>query len=377
MPRPLLALPARPRTARPVRRPWRAVAGVAVLAATLAGCGAVRLDTPPAEPPRPDAVEVQRQEEAILSAAIADVARITDAGADVAGVLARVAGNAEAHAGALGGVWEPWPGGAPEGARTPEPVETPSATATPEGVLGLLVQGAASAREAALTSTDDDLAAALAAVSLSRADDARRLAAALGVSADLPAGAPLTPEALLTHGPGEATVRLLDSARFAVETVAARTDGAARERAWERAEHLQALVDAALAAGAPDERSAAYDLGLVAQNAAAGPDAEPGADGAMGSHAGADGSGIPDADATANSSESPDDDVAADGFGVGDLTAEQAVAVGAERSLLELWVANIGRTPAGERESVLAAAEHAAVQLRAWGGELPALPGLG
>ncbi|KAE8763746.1 DUF4439 domain-containing protein, partial [Georgenia thermotolerans] len=100
-----------------------------------------------------------------------------------------------------------------------------------------------------------------------------------------------------------------------------------------RAGELQGLVDAALAAGAPDERRGAYDLGM--------------------------GEPAPDA---------------ADPTGT--LGPEQAVAVAAERRLLAHWTSVAAAARAGQREAAVAAAEDAAEQVRAWGGQLPALPGL-
>ncbi|UNX55917.1 hypothetical protein MF406_06735 [Georgenia sp. TF02-10] len=326
-----------------------------MLVAATAGCG-VRLDTPPPEPPTPDAAEQVRQEAALAAATLAaprrssaargadgadgatgaaDEAGAADenpgaAGADdaPAAALLEIADDARAQEAALGGVWVAWPDGAPEGVATP-PVRTapPVADPMPSDVLTLLLDGAETAREAALSVGGDDVAAVLAAVALARQDDAVDLAAALGTEAGgVPAGEPLTVEALRRRGADGPTVRVLDQARYALETMAARTGGADRERAIARVAQLQALVDAALAAGAPDDRLPAYAL-----------DAPP------------------------------------EGTGLDPLAA---AAAGAERRLVEHWVFSLTLVGAEERPALVAAAEDAAAQVRAWGGSLPALPGV-
>ncbi|WP_127130734.1 DUF4439 domain-containing protein [Georgenia sp. SYP-B2076] len=321
------------------RRGTRAAATVAA-AALLAGCG-VRLDTPPPAVPTPDAVEVLRQDAAVDAATITGtVSEITDADPAVAAALRDAAADAQSHSTALGGVWMAWPEGAPAGVATPEvSTAAPTAEPTARDALTLVREGAASARAGALEADDDALAAVLAAVSISRADAAADLAAALGEPAAASAGAPMTAEDLRGVGVDGVTVRVLDSARYSLETVAARSKGAAREDAAERATYLQGLVDAAIAAGAPDERMGAYDL--------TGPLTGPG--------------GVEGADVATGPS----------------LSAEQNLAVAAEQVLLAHWTYLLGRADPGHREALVAAAEDAAARVHAWGGTLPALPGLG
>lgn len=318
-------------TGAPVRRRPRprVVAGTLALvagAALLGGCG-VRLESPPPTPPVPDAVEEVRQDGAVDAATIATtVAEVTGAEGEVAEVLERVAEQARTHADALGGVWEAWPGGAPEGVTTaPVRTDPPVADPAPQDVLDLLTAGAADARAASLASPDDAVAAVLASVSIARSHAAADLAGALGEDLGPAAGAELSPDALVARGSDGPTLLVLDQARHAFETVAARSTGTSREAAAGRAAHLQLLVDTALADGAPDRRPGVYDL--------------------------------PDA--------------------TDDLSAEQAAAVDAESRLLAHWVFSITLTGPEQRESLLAAAELAAGQVRAWGGTLEELPGLG
>ncbi|WP_448071641.1 hypothetical protein [Georgenia yuyongxinii] len=330
--------------APPLPRRRRRVLAVAAAAALLAGCGAVRLDTPPPRPASPDAAEVTRQDEAVRAATIEQTVSEVTADGAVAAVLERVGAHAEAHTEVLGGVWSPWPEGAPKDVATPDvATAAPTAEPTAADVLALLTAGAAAAREAALTAGDDAAAAAMLAVSLSRSGDAADLAAATGAEAPASSAAPLTPQALLERGADGPTVLVLDSARFALETVAARSDGTARAHAADRAAYLQGLVDAALAAGAPDTREGAYDLGV----------GEPGRD-AAGAGQGTDGEAADPA-----------------------LTTQQAIAVAAEDRLLRHWTFSLGLVGPDEREALIAAAEDAAAQVRDWGGRLPALPGVG
>ncbi|MHB1289138.1 DUF4439 domain-containing protein [Georgenia sp.] len=294
---------------------WALAVSAALL---LAGCG-VRLDSPPPTVPVPDDVEVVRQHEATLAATLAlDVPQITTADPAVTAQLELVADQARAHADALGGVWEPWPDGVPAGVTVPEPV-SPPAPATAEDVLALLAAGAASARDEALTTPDDALAATLVATSISRAHAAADLAGVLGLPVTTPEAAPLSREALVARGADGPTVLVLDAARYALETVAARSDGPVRQAARERVASLQSLIDTALAAGAPDGRLPAYDL----------------------------------------EAEDP-----------------AAVAAAAEARLLEHWLFSLTLVAPGERGDLVAAAQDAADRVRAWGGTLGALPGL-
>lgn len=322
-PAPGPVLPPRPRAPR--RRRRTVLTGV-LAALSLAGCG-VRLETPPPVAPSPDAAEELRQEAAAEAATIAATVSEVTADPATAELLGRVGAEAGAHLEALGGVWVAWPGGAPEGAVAPEPAPTTAVPdAGPDDVLALLTEGAADAREGALAAPTDELAAVLAAVSLSRAGAAADVAAATGAPAPEVSAAPLSREGLLARGVDGPTLEVLDEARFAYETVAARSEGGAREAAQARAAHLQSLVDLAVEEGAPDERLGVYDL--------------PGADGEAG------------------------------------LSAEQAAIVDAESRLLEHWVFSLGLVGPEARAPLVDAAADSARRVVDAGGTLPALPGL-
>lgn len=311
------------RPAPPAVRRARALAACAG-ALLLAGCG-VRLETPPPAEPVADAVEVARQDAAVDAARLATTA--TRAAGEDRGTaeLELVTQISREHLTALGGVWRAWPGGAPTDVPTTDvPTGPPVADPGPGDVLALLTDAAGRAREDALATSDEPARAVLASVAVARDRAAVRLAAALGTEAPPTAAAPLSTDALLARGVDGPTLLVLDQARYAYETVAARSDGDRRQEAAGRADHLQQLVDAAIAAGAPDGRLAVYDL--------------PGA--------------------------------------TGPLSPEQAAAVDAEQRLLEHWIFSLGLAGAGARPALLDAAGYAAAQVERWGGTLPALPGL-
>ncbi|WP_413450623.1 hypothetical protein AA0Y32_03160 [Georgenia phoenicis] len=294
----------------------RARLGAALLVAlTLTGCG-VRLETPPPEVPTADAVEQARQDAALVAAQLRDAPGAASTDADVQEVLEVVGSASAEHAEALGGVWEPWPGAGPDATAYPQDPATPepTATASPEEVLDLLEEGAATAREDALTH-DGELGRLLASVAISRTWLATDLARALGTEAERLPAEPLPAPEPGTVDP--ATSRAVDAARYAFEVVAARSSGAQREAAVERAEQLARVAGAV--APEEDERDVAYD--------------------------------------------------------VSGATSERALAGAAELDVVGAYVALLG-TPAADREAVLSAASYAAGQARSWDTALPALPGL-
>lgn len=287
--------PAR-RTARPARprRPWgpRAAAALLLAAAVAAtgGCG-LRLETPPPPTPTPDAVELVRDATARDAVALAELATAAAEGepVELAAVLVGVAEASQAHATALGGVYEMFPDGAspaPSPAPSPSPSPAgPSAPATPPptpdaaAVLARLDEAAAAAARDADAVADGDLARLLAAVAVSRGLLAEQLAAATGgsrqpreltVPEQLPAG--LAPDA------AAAVVQSEDALGMVWEVVAARSAEPARTAAAERAvlhrERAQAWAEAAgLAGTADDPRASAYGLPAELTGATVTPEA--------------------------------------------------------------------------------------------------------
>lgn len=301
----------------------RALVAVLLVVMALTGCG-VRLDTPPPEVPTADATEQARQDAARAAADIhraAQVARAALPGDDGLGaVLIAVETASTEHHAALGGVWEPWPGSGPDATAHPEARPSPSPTAeavdaSPATVLGLLEESAAAAREGALTH-DGDLGRLLAAVAISRTYLAADLAGALSAPTDMLPAEPLPAPEPGTVSPE--TSRSLDAARYAFEVVAARSSGGQRDAAVARATHLAEVADGV----DPDEdrRDVAYDITRA-------------------------------------------------------VDGDRALAAAAELDVVRAYVATLAE-PDGDREAVLAAATHAAGQVRSWDGTLPPLPGL-
>ncbi|TNC16727.1 DUF4439 domain-containing protein [Georgenia sp. 311] len=302
------------------RRPRTALAA-ALVAATLAGCG-VRLETPPPEVPVADAAETARQEAALAAAELAVLAAAAATTAQdpaVAAALTAVATASGEHDAALGGVWEPWPGAGPDATEPPGPSPTVAETApaaTPEDVLGDLTVAADSAQAGALAQTGE-LGELLASVAISRTYLAADLAAALGTEVTTLPAAPLPVPEPGTLDPD--TSRTLDAARYALVVAAARSTGAERGAAADRADHLAAVAGAV--APEDDRREAAYDL--------TGVDAEDPA----------------------------------------------ALAAAAELDVVRVYVMLLASAQEGRAE-LLAAAVDAAGEARSWGAALPALPGL-
>lgn len=276
------------RTADPRRAPRvrAAVAGLLAAALALAGCAELRLETPPPATPSPDAVEQVRDRtarDATELAALATEAALTAPEA-VATVLGRVAEVCLAHAEALGGVYEPFPGGTAEatgpaapdaGARStvaPTPTPAPADAAT---VRTALAAAATAARSDADTVLDGDLARLLASVRVGRALLAEALDAAVVAAggAPDPAAAPVptawtVPDAVpagIDAADVVALVQSEDAAGLVWEVVAARSADAGRAEAAAHAvlhrERADAwAVAAAIARGPQDPRRAAYDL---------------------------------------------------------------------------------------------------------------------
>ncbi|EYR61991.1 hypothetical protein N866_12950, partial [Actinotalea ferrariae CF5-4] len=99
------------------RRPARTVTVTlvtATLAAVLGGCG-LRLETPPPQPPVPDAAETVRQrtvDDALTLGALAAAVDHPDAAVQV--LVDQVEDAATAHVDALGGVYDPGTGPDPD-----------------------------------------------------------------------------------------------------------------------------------------------------------------------------------------------------------------------------------------------------------------------
>lgn len=264
-----------------------AVAGLVTGTLVLGGCAALRLETPPPATPSPDAVERVRDRtarDAVEIAELATQAALT-APEGVATLLGRVAEVSLAHAEALGGVYEPFPGATPgaTSAADPTPDVGAGATVAPNptpapadasDVLAVLGAAAATVRTDADTVADGDLARLLASVWASRTLLAEALDAAAVAAGSAPD--PAVPPVAVAPVPGElpsgpdledvlTLVRSEDATGMAWEVVAARSADPGRTEAAARASLHRGRADAwavtaGVARGAQDPRRAAYDL---------------------------------------------------------------------------------------------------------------------
>ena len=209
----------------------------------------IRIDRGIPQPPPADSAEISRQDTVETLLQLADGAESLSAGEDQ---YAALAATARFYADELGGLWVPWPDGAPEGATNP-PVET----AAPRD---LSAEGMTLLYDAAI----EDLVAALAAAPESQATLYATLVADLASlappeAAALPGEVPGADE-LAEVATDAQTVRVLDVARQYLETATARTPEDQRERLQARVDRLDAIVDAMLEAGAADTRVGVADL---------------------------------------------------------------------------------------------------------------------
>lgn len=240
----------------PRRRAPFAIALAAAGAIALTSCG-LRLDTGPEGPSPASVAETHRQDAAIQAQNLAETTRAvaeTETDPSVLEALDAVAAGLDEQVEALGGVWVAWPDGAPEG-ESNRPVPEPASASGLEDLRGLLTSSADEVVTVLtdVPATDQDLASVLTSVAVGRHLAAAELPREDGAEA---AVEPAAPGADLIAGVADGpTVRALDQAHYFAQTIAAREDDA---EAAERATNLQVLIDAALAAGAPDTREPAY-----------------------------------------------------------------------------------------------------------------------
>ncbi|QQM66786.1 ferritin family protein [Actinomyces weissii] len=226
------------------------------LTAGLAGCE-LRLGTSPMPVvPTADAAEAARDSLARQARLISETAEVVAQGGQepVHKLAAQITHWAATQAKALGGVWEPWPTATalPSGFPTATPLPTASATAGPEELVSCLEAGADLARGCCEQESVPEVASTYASLYVAWTVWQHRLA-------------PQTPaepgrDTTLLSAPLPAALLLAyDSARFTLQTVAARSTDAQRERAVADAQVADRVVRASLALGGEDPRLPAYD----------------------------------------------------------------------------------------------------------------------
>ena len=248
---------------------------------------------------------------ATLIGSTAQVVATTSTDQTVVPTSASIQEEARQQVEALGGVWEPWATPVP----TTYPTATPVATAAPDATVSDLVTALSSGVETArgVLETAEPAQAQLAA-SLVVSWSTRLEELSPGSVAPAPRDAePLGADLLLAY----------DSARYAMEEVAARSAGADRERAQADGAVADQVVRASVALGGTDSRLAAY----------AAPTASSDAQG---------------------------------------LDATWALQV--ELGVMTAEISTVGSASGAARTSAVDAAVDAAGRARAWGATLPALP---
>lgn len=235
------------------------VLGAAALAGALvlgvSGCELRVGDGLKAVVPKADAAESSRDSLARQATLIASTAQaVSQGGGQEAPELAQViAVGASSQAQSLGGVWQPWAGATavPTSFPTVAPLATASPGAGTEELVAALSQGVELARQACLEQTTPETARAYASlvVSWSLWLEALSPQSLTGAGRDTTAlSQPLPEELLLAY----------DSARYTLQTVAARSGEADQERAtadWQAADRV---VRASVALGGGERRLPAY-----------------------------------------------------------------------------------------------------------------------
>lgn len=259
----------------PSLRPLAALArltGVVALAAAVAGCG-IRVGSPPAPIPSPDAAEIWRQDLAVTVATVVQVAGA--ARGEQEEVFAELARVSQGYLEDIGGVWLPPPrDDHPDPASPVEPVGELSAAAA----LTIVNQQADALLAGADEGGSGPGAAALASIWLTWHAAAVRVSAGLGEPCPPPCGQGPAPENLLESDPGPGVgeltalaaqhagelIAIYDALGYVEEIRAARA-GADRDEIAAGARQLRRLGEllAGEDTGSPaDPRRGAYEVDL-------------------------------------------------------------------------------------------------------------------
>ncbi|WP_241655364.1 hypothetical protein [Actinomyces oricola] len=254
-----------PPAVRPIRF-LRRGAGVVLLVAALAastGCGLRLGEGSAASLPTASQAEATRDSLARRTTLILSTAQVVAQSPDAGAVATAqtVAADAQVQLDALGGVWQPWATTVPTTYPTASPVETADPGATTETLVTELTEGVAQARQAALGAQDTAAAQLYASLFVSWSVSLYTLNS--GAVTPAPREATAVSEPL----PGEVLVAY-DAARYAMEEVAARSEGSQRDHAVTDAGYAGGLVNASVAAGSQDVCPAAYAPPTEAADAA-------------------------------------------------------------------------------------------------------------
>ncbi|MDO4888915.1 MAG: hypothetical protein Q3979_09515 [Actinomycetaceae bacterium] len=228
--------------------PGVAIVAAIALVATLLAAG-TRLDNQDLTPTKASVSEQARQNLATKAARLRQTASSLSAQHPEVGLYASIEKRARAYEDALGGVWEPWPTGAPSGQTNPAvntaPPDDPDIVAMLDDLSSSSLRAASSAEESDRpTYVSIALSSRLAAVDASKT---------LGGTATCGQADPQA------AGKAAADSKSLDVAEYArqwMETDAASLDATARQAASQRIESITALQSSMLESGAKDKRPA-------------------------------------------------------------------------------------------------------------------------
>ncbi|WP_182173731.1 hypothetical protein [Flaviflexus equikiangi] len=208
--------------------------GIAIFVLAMVVIG-VRLDSGPPQPEPASVSEEARQDAATAYALLAEAAE---------GANPDVASMARAHEEAVGGVWVPWPEGAPEGATNPPAPQSDTAD------VMILLERAVEATEHAVQTVDPADAPLFASILLRQQIALDALTEEEAIAAEPLVG--------LAEFATEQTLLTLDTARQWLETAAAHLDP--NESAVDSIAEVDTMTSAILSSGMADSRLAVAPL---------------------------------------------------------------------------------------------------------------------
>lgn len=249
-------------------RGWKAVAGTAIwavlLAALLVGIlAAIGVRFGSEEPAPVPAAEAARQDLAVRATRLADGARQYDGE-----TYAQVASHAAEFSNALGGVWEPWPTGAPAGTTNP-PLPTSGADLSTQELAAQALD-LSDAAIAAANGLSESIESAPSrplylSIALRARLDAQLLAEAAGT--EVPA-CEANAESAGALAASSAGLEKASASREWIETATARLEPAQRNQRLPRINVLTTFEEGMVGAGIPDSRMvpAAYPTDESSEN---------------------------------------------------------------------------------------------------------------
>ena len=230
-----------------------AILGIAIFIGVLVAIGA-RLEHQDLTPPQASEQESARQALAEQAVRIERSAQQLQQDGEEDGSLQAIADTASVYAEDLGGVWVPWPGGAPTGYTNP-PLETePAADITGAALVEELISFSESA-ESAVDSAPDAQRQELVSMALGAQLLAMDLAESAGIE-EPPSCGDVDIAAAGAVANDTSTLEVADAARQWLETDASNLAAGARDPELVRINAVSTFEEAILRSGTADTRSA-------------------------------------------------------------------------------------------------------------------------